>query len=62
MKVSEECSHKCACFCVYSMWAMKNWPICACYTIVLGKHTNNLQHVLVKLTVYILRRENVSAY
>lgn len=31
------------------------------FAIVLGKHTNNLEHVFVKLTVYTLRREKVSA-
>lgn len=58
MKVSEEFSHERACLCFRTGGRL----VFACYTVVLGKHTNNLEHVFVKLTVYILRRENISAY
>lgn len=58
MTVSKEFSHKPACLCFQTGQRL----VFACYTAVLGKHTNNPEHVFVKLTVYILRRENISAY
>jgi len=59
MKVSQECSHKCARVSVNGGMLAR---LCMLYTVVPGKCTNNLEHVLVKLTVYILRRENVSGH
>lgn len=48
------------CKCVYVFVCMrtrKSWLVFACYNIVLGEHANNLEHVFVKLTVYIPQKE-----